>query len=303
MAGISRRLMRFVGITKVFFLLGAVAVLASIDSEAGGSAVLAHASNQTSEDWQEMPTFGRSWDYSQAVDGGLEINGRSYDITDNYHLEFERLEAGIGDANTLKVKIHSTYQMERFVLHLGVPEISRATDSESEIHVMLLPDYSADGYHVIAGIEHVQDEELVDEGYTSASLAGVPCSTYETPVCLEVTLDFRVLGHLSHDVAAISAIDQQRRSVTTYVNDGIAFTGEPLTGPETAVLSARGGNQHGVETLHLTRDDRRGNTWYDQYGDAWIRNGYGSWFLADGQPGRDAYEARQKDLASIYLGF
>ncbi|RNJ75530.1 MAG: hypothetical protein EB828_05070, partial [Nitrosopumilus sp. D6] len=45
----------------------------------------------------------------------------------------------------------------------------------------------------------------------------------------------------------------------------------------THTLQVKKGNQHPVETIHLTQQDRRYNIWADQHGFVWIQNEYDSW--------------------------
>ncbi|RNJ80620.1 MAG: hypothetical protein EB829_00050 [Nitrosopumilus sp. H8] len=72
-------------------------------------------------------------------------------------------------------------------------------------------------------------------------------------------------------------MDTDRRSTTTYINDGVGFEGEPLLPPLTHTIFSKKGNQHPVEITYLTQPDRRYNVWSDQHGFTWMTNSYGSW--------------------------
>ncbi|MDA7960439.1 MAG: DUF5011 domain-containing protein [Nitrosopumilus sp.] len=231
------------------------------------------------DDWKLTPTFGRTWaGNDQLVRGGFSFNGEAFDVTDNFHVDFVRQTSEIGSANTVTIKVHAPMILETVTLSLGIPDLSRVTDAEAEIAVDVLPDYDADGHYVISAVRHEQDEALIDEDVTSVSMAGATCNADQEVTCQEFTITFAVTAPLVSDVMAISAMDTERRATTTYVNDGVEFTGEPTLPAKTAQFSVKRGNQHPVETVRLVQDDRRYDIWTDQDGFAWLRNSYGSWF-------------------------
>ncbi|MDA7941790.1 MAG: S8 family serine peptidase [Nitrosopumilus sp.] len=229
------------------------------------------------EDWKMNPTFGRSWDGAQAVAGGFSFNGRTVDVTDNYHVDFERTAAVMGDENTVRIRAHSDWPLEDVSLYLGVPDISRATDAEAVVRAVLAVEYGERKEYAVRDIVHEQEERLVDEASTAVAARSVDCGPGGGD-CNEFEIRFRIMAPLGSDILAISAMDVDRRITTTYVNDGVRFEGEPLLPPERHVMYARAGNQHPVERIELVREDRRYDIWTDQDGFAWLRNSYGSWF-------------------------
>ncbi|MDA7941865.1 MAG: DUF5011 domain-containing protein [Nitrosopumilus sp.] len=230
------------------------------------------------EDWQESPTFGRAWaGGEQLVTGGFSFNGMARTITDNYHVDFERASASIGGTNTVTMKAFSDWPLEEVILSLGVPEISRATDAEAEIKVRLGAEYGEVLEYAVVDIIHEQEEGLVDPGGTAVAVGGARCNASDDAACHEFTIQFVVTAPLKSDVMAISAMDVDRRITTTYVNDGVEFTGEPILPARTAEFVVKRGNQHPAETVRLVQEDRRYDVWTDQDGFAWTRNSYGSW--------------------------
>ncbi|CAI9832219.1 hypothetical protein IBTHAUMO2_620022 [Nitrosopumilaceae archaeon] len=240
--------------------------------------IVVKSGSTSEEDWQLNPTFGLSWlDNTQAVRGGFSFDGRYVDVTDNFHAQFARTDAAVGVEHAVTAKIYLERTLERFILHLGVPDVSRATDSEADILVDVFPDSASETGYVLTGVSHEQDHPLVDEDHTRAELASVECRPGSEVMCVEVRLWFRVMAPLSSDILAISAMDSERRVTVTYVNDGVTFTGEQLFPPAEASFVTRAGNQHPAEWVHLVQPDRRYNVWEDQDGFAWLQNQYGSW--------------------------
>ncbi len=78
-------------------------------------------------------------------------------------------------------------------------------------------------------------------------------------------------------MVAISAIDTKNRINTTYINEGLEFTGDSLLTPETHELYYRAGNQHPLEIITLIQEDRRFNVWTDQNGYLWHQNNHNTW--------------------------
>ncbi|MDA7960679.1 MAG: hypothetical protein MPJ08_08140 [Nitrosopumilus sp.] len=234
---------------------------------------------RSDEDWELNPTFGTAWSSNEpVVEDGFSFNGRVFDVTDNYHVDFERTTSVVGEPNTVSVKAYAEWPLETVKLSLGVPGISRVTDAEAEIVLDLAYSYGEHLEYEVTGIRHAQGADLVDPAFTTASASSVMCNSSTHAVCHEFTIRFRVQAPLSSDVLAISAMDTERRATTTYINDGVEFEGESLLEPETVELHFKRGNQHPVETVRLVQDDHRYNLWTDQDGYAWMRNSYGSWF-------------------------
>ncbi|RNJ80407.1 MAG: hypothetical protein D9C04_01610, partial [Nitrosopumilus sp. B06] len=241
--------------------------------------ILLPRSGGDSNDWQLNPTFGRSWESNaQLVSQGFSFNGRTFDVTDNYHVDYERTTSEIGQTNTATIKAYSEVALDTVSLSLGVPDLSRISDAESEIHVKLGLNYENPAEYDLVDIIHEQDDPLVDPESTSVSIEKIKCNSLTELMCHQFTIQFRIMAPLMSDVLAISAMDIDRRITTTYINDGVEFTGESLLPAETATLQFKRGNQHPVDTIILTQEDRRYNIWSDQHGFVWLKNSYDSWF-------------------------
>ena len=73
-------------------------------------------------------------------------------------------------------------------------------------------------------------------------------------------------------------MDDDRRSHTTYINNGVEFTGESLLPANTHSFIDKKSSQSDADAILLTQQDRRYNIWEDQYGYLWSNNDVGSWF-------------------------
>ncbi|MDA7955543.1 MAG: DUF5011 domain-containing protein, partial [Nitrosopumilus sp.] len=242
-----------------------------------GRTIIVRAAGGDDEDWHLSPTFGRSWlGGGQQVRGGFAFDGRAIDITDNFPTGLGRRIAQVGGESTITMKAYSEMDLERFTIYLGVPDVSRATDSDAAIHVDLRRDYMAPAGYAVAGISHDQSMPLIRENSTTASVSAAGCGAGDAE-CTVVEVSFSVAAPLSSDIVAIAAMDTERRFTVSYVNDGVRFEGASTLDPETASFVIKRGNQHPAQWVHLVREDWRYNLWEDQHGFAWVRNSYGSW--------------------------
>ncbi len=242
-----------------------------------GRTILVRSDGSGEEDWLLNPTFGRSWiTDGQQVRGGFAFNGRSLDITDNFHTGLERMTVRVGSDNTITMKAYSERDLERFTIYLGVPDVSRATAADAAIHVDLRRDYMVPAQYIVASVSHDQAMPLVQPNSTAASVSAARCGAGDAE-CTVVEVSFRVMAPLSSDIVAIAAMDTERRFTVSYVNDGVRFDGASMLPAETASFVIKRGNQHPAEWVHLVREDWRYNLWEDQHGFAWVRNSYGSW--------------------------
>ncbi len=233
-----------------------------------------------SNEWKTKPTFGKHWNNQavQLVDDGFVFNGMPLTITNNWHTDFDLTSSIIGDNNTVHIKGYATNGLKSVSLSLGVPEIGLKTNAESHIIVNVNSNYTSPAGYDIADIVHEQKEGLVNEEMTSASIDKVKCISSDTAErCFDVTISFVIMAPLSHEVLAINAVDKQRYSTTTYINEGVEFTGEALLAAATHELKQKHGNQNPFETISLTQQDRRYQVWEDQYGYIWSQNDYGTW--------------------------
>ncbi len=238
------------------------------------------ASGGSSNDWKKKPTFGKSWEVSSAqlVENGFTFNDYTLDITDNFHTEFVLTESIIGDTNHVDIKVYTDKILRDVTLSLGVPEIGKASEAETDIIIQLDRDYTIPDDYTITGIVHEQKESLVNEEDTDSSISKVKCASDSlNELCYIIGIDFSISAPLKSNVLAISATDFDRRSTVTYINDGVEFTGESLLEPVTHELFSKRSSQDASITLELTQIDRRYSTYADQFGNLWEHNDSMTW--------------------------
>ena len=233
----------------------------------------------SSSEWKTKPTFGVSWENNQPfVNDGFTLNNHTLDITDNWHTDFVLIGSIIGDSNNVKIKTFAPKGLRTVMLSLGVPEVGKVTDAETDIIISIQPNYTSVIDYSITGITHEQKESLVDETQTTATLSKSSCSSVDImEKCYTVDINFVVLAPLKSDPIAITAVDAKNRYTTTYINAGVEFIGDSLLEPATAQLVTKKGNQYVAETIELVKQDRRYNLWEDQYGNYWTQNDHDTW--------------------------
>ena len=236
-------------------------------------------SGGSSSDWKTKPTFGLSWENNQPfISNGFTLNDYTLDITNNWHTSFVPVNGVIGKENNAKIKVYAPKGLSTVMLSLGVPEVGKINDAETNIIVSILPNYTGTISYIIAEITHEQKESLVDETQTTATLSKSLCNDSDTiQKCYTVDINFVVLAPLKSDPVAITAIDTKHRYTTTYINEGLTFTGNSMLEPATAQLVVKKGNQYDAETIDLIQQDRRHNLWEDQYGNLWTQNDHETW--------------------------
>ncbi len=238
------------------------------------------SSGGSSSDWKKKPTFGKSWEVTsvQLVENGFTFNEYSLDITDNWHTDFTRTSAIIGDENHVDIKVYTDKILNSVTLSLGVPEVGDVSHAETDIIIQLQRNYTNVHDYDIVGTVHEQKESLVDVDKTMSSISKVKCTSISTDeMCYMVGIDFTVNAPLKSEVLAISAVDTNRRSTVTYINEGVEFTGESLLPANTHSFIDKKTSQSDADAILLTQQDRRYQIWEDNYGYLWTVNNYGTW--------------------------
>ncbi len=239
----------------------------------------------SSNDWKTKPTFGKSYENANAqiVEGGFSFNGITLDITDNWHTDFNKTSSIIGETNHVELKVYTAKNLRSATLQLGIPEIGESRNAETGIHVLFQRNYTNPNNYEITEIIHEQNEPLINENNTSVSIIPSKCTSDSTnEVCHTISFDFTIMAPLKHEVVAIKASDYDRRSTTTFINEGVEFTGDSLLAPQVHTLMQKTSAQERHTVLELTQIDRRYAVYEDQFGYTWTKNSYGSWSYVTG---------------------
>ena len=233
-----------------------------------------------SSDWKVKPTFGKSWERTtaQLVENGFIFNGVPLTITDNWHTDFAKTSSIIGDDNHVEIKVYAARSLSTATLLLGIPEIGKSSEAETGIYVKLSRNYTNPNNYDITEITHEQKEPLINENNTRVSIVPSFCASDSPDMrCHTISFDFTIMAPLKAEVVAIKASDFQRRSTTTFINEGVEFVGESLLDAKTHSMYVRNTNQNSAESLTLTQQDRRYNVYEDSNGYLWTVSDYGSW--------------------------
>ncbi len=239
----------------------------------------------SSNDWKTKPTFGKSYENANAqiVEGGFSFNGITLDITDNWHTDFNKTSSIIGESNHVELKVYTAKKLRSATLQLGIPDIGESRNAETGIHVLFQRNYTNPNNYEITEIIHEQNEPLINENNTSVSIIPSKCTSDSTnEVCHTISFDFTIMAPLKHEVVAIKASDYDRRSTTTFINEGVEFTGDSLLAPQVHTLMQKTSAQERHTVLELTQIDRRYAVYEDQFGYTWTKNSYGSWSYVTG---------------------
>ncbi len=234
-----------------------------------------------SNDWEKKPTFGKSfYTHAQIVEDGFSFNGLTLDITDNWHTDFDKTSSIIGETNHVELKVYADTSLRSVTLQLGIPEIGQSHYAETGIHVLLSRNYTNPNNYDITDVIHEQKEPLINEKKSSASIIPSKCTSSDRSMderCHTISFDFTMMAPLKWDVVAIKASDFDRYSTTTFINEGVEFTGESLLSPKTHTLMEKTSAQERHTVLELTQMDRRHAVYEDQFGNIWEHNDYGTW--------------------------
>ncbi len=214
----------------------------------------------------------------QTVENGFTFNNHILTITDNWHTDFAKTSSIIGDDNHVELKVYAARTLKSVTLLLGVPEIGQSSYAETGIHVLLDRNYNNPNNYDISEIIHEQKEPLLNVDKTAVSITPSYCaSDSKDQRCHTISFDFTVMAPLKSDVIAIKAQDIERRSTTTFINEGVEFVGESLLNAKTHNMVVKTSNQNSAEHITLTQQDRRYNVYEDDNGYLWTVNDYGTW--------------------------
>ena len=221
----------------------------------------------------QRPTFGLSHDNTnqQLIQNGFTVNGKSFDITDNWHTDFERQTIMVGEKNTLSAKSYAPYGLQSIEFMFGIPEVGQAHKAEAAVEVWLTRTLEVEEVKV------VQKDNLINEGSVAASAKMVSCTNSDTNNnCYSIEISASFNEAPIHDVFALKGMDFTRRVHTTYLNDGFEITGESLNPPKTETAALPGGGQSGITQL-MTQTDKKNDLWVDESGYYWTKNSYDTW--------------------------
>jgi YVTN family beta-propeller protein len=173
---------------------------------------------------QTAPTSGLDWNtFEQIVKGGFTVNGKSIDITDNWHTDFEKQSLLIGKINSFGIKTHAQNNGLLFQeIAFGIPAVGEYQNAEAILTVWYNHDKS------IKDVTVEQDRHIIDSTSLQVLTSQIPCG-YIDSACYQTDIYAIFNEPLQYDVFAIKAVDMSRRSMMpTYLNEGLDISGYSL---------------------------------------------------------------------------
>ncbi|MGY5142725.1 MAG: LVIVD repeat-containing protein [Nitrosopumilus sp.] len=230
------------------------------------------SSNGSNNKHLTRPTFGISHEtYRPVVTEGFSFNGQTFDITDNWHTDFERQSIIIGQNNTFAAKVYAPKDLRIQEFLFGIPEVGKAQDAELGVEVYYDYQGNVDGAKIIQKTDVVDAESFSGISYPSKCM---PSDSNERCVTTEITLRF--LEPLQYDVMAIKAIDWDGRTQITYLNEGFDISGDSLNPMKTISIA---GNVKYEGMITVTQNAKYFKYWTAEDGRVFERNDYGTFTL------------------------
>jgi hypothetical protein len=199
------------------------------------------------------PTFGLSHQTNlPLVTQGFSFNEKSFDITDNWHTDFERQTIEIGQSNTFSAKAYAPRGLQIQEFLFGIKNVGEYSDAELGVEIR----YSHTGN--ITGTVLVQQTNVVDPySFFGISYPSKCMPNDSNENCITTTVSLRFLEPLQYDVMAIKAIDQRGRTQITYLNEGFDISGDSLNPMPTQTIA--GPAKTGLVTV--TQNEKYSKYW------------------------------------------
>ena len=225
----------------------------------------------------------------QLVEGGFTVNGKSFDITDNWNADFEKQTIQVGKTNTFSAKVYSLVSLRWIQFMFGIPQIGDAHLAETVIQVWL------DGNREVKHVTVNQKNNLINIESVIASAEMKQCAVKDIGEnCYSVTVSASFDEAPSYDIFALNGVDIIGQSHVTFLNGGFAVAGDPLNPPEIDYIAL------GKEGLvQMIRYDKFENLWVDpnaieheKFDNLWVspyeivytKNDWGTWIRLSPYP-------------------
>jgi hypothetical protein len=225
------------------------------------------------------------------VTEGFSFNEKSFDITDNWHTDFEQQTITIGQNNTFSAKAYAPKDLKILEFLFGIKNVGDSHNAELGVEVR----YSYLGN--IIGIVLVQETNVADpDSFFGISYPSKCMPDDANENCITTTVSLRFLEPLQYDVMAIKAIDQRGRTQITYLNEGFDISGDSLNPMPTQTIA--GPAKTGLVTV--TQNEKYSKYW--TAGDmVFERNDFGTFRLMP-QP-YIRHQDSGEPLTRVHFGF
>lgn len=226
-----------------------------------------NSSNQIAQ--YTRPTFGLDHESNQKiVEGGFQINNKTFTINDNYHTPFLQQVIKIGETNSFDAKVYADKGLHIQEFLFGIPDIGNAHLAELGVEVWL------DSNGEIQKVNVIQKSAVIEEKTIFAKHEKTKCSfsdIEEKCDFIEVSMIF--LEPLRDNVMALKAIDFKNRYQITYLNEGIQIAGDSLNPMKTMMIPS---NIKGEGLMKVTQTEKYSDFWISEDGMLFEKNDFDS---------------------------
>jgi len=219
--------------------------------------------------FRAKPTFGNSHDdqWVKVVDGGFTVNGKVFDITDNWHTDFEKQAILVDQINTFAAKAYSQYGIESIEFMFGIPEVGKAHDAQVVIVVYLDKNLNV----VRTAVE--QQDQFINPDTVIATASMIKCGGVDTgKECYLVTISVKFNEAPWYDVFALKGVDFEKYHHLTYLNEGFTIFGDSINPAATLMIASHVKGSSGL--MEITQTDKRNDLWVDEFGIEYERNSF-----------------------------
>ena len=218
-------------------------------------------------EWKSRPTFGIGHEVPvQLVTDGFTYDDVSYDITDNWHTDFNSTEIKTGETHTFIQKGYFPKIMKVMGFNLGIAEIGKGYDSELQIDTFY--DYQGNR----TKLELNQDTNIIDPETLHVHNFKVACNETDTQKkCDAVSFTMTFLESLQYDIMAMQGTDQKNRSQWTYLNEGFPVIGKSLNPMKTDNVM---GTEKYEGLIKVTQKEKYSKIWIAEDGREFEKNSY-----------------------------
>jgi len=226
--------------------------------------------NGGDNNWDTRPTFGVNHEdrKAQIVENGFRFNNEQFTITDNFWTPFEEREIEIGTTNTFAAKVYADKGLWIQEFLFGIPVVGEGHLAELNVEVW----YDRDGN--IDDVKVVQKSDVIDAETISVSHEKAKCLPIDSePICDTTTVSMTFLEPLKDKVMAIGAIDWERRSERTNLNEGFGISGESLNPMASKMIPS---NIRNEGLLQVTQVAKYSPYWVADNGRVFEMNSFGS---------------------------
>jgi len=221
-------------------------------------------------EYLSKPTFGLDHKTGVVqVEGGFTANGKIFDVTDNWHTDFERQAILVGQTNTFSAKAHADHVINIVEFMFGIPEVGFAHMAEASIEVTIDRDQN------VTNVQVNQNGNLIDPGSVSATAVMAQCKTGDADKkCYFITVSGIFNEALMNDIFALKGIDFLRHFHLTYLNEGFTIFGNSINPATTLMIASNVKGSSGL--MEVIQIDKRNDMWVDKSGIEYERNSFDS---------------------------